>query len=396
MITVIVFIIILGLLIFVHELGHFLVARRNGIRAEEFGFGFPPRAVGLVKNKKNGKYKFVWGNKQIKSEDTVYSLNWVPLGGFVKIKGENGEGENDPDSFASRSAWTRIKVLAAGVTMNFILAWILISFALSIGAPQAIEDSEKDAKNVKIQIAQVVAGSPADIMGLKIGDELVKCVPNGNDANDNSGQKKCGTIFSTKEDVQNAINDFKNKEVVLEVKRGDTVLNLKGTPRAEYPEGQGPLGISLARTAIVSYPVHQAIIKGLQSTYDIALLITLTLSDIIRDLLSGRDVAVDVSGPVGIAILTKQVTTMGFVYILQFAALLSINLGLINAFPFPALDGGRILFILIEKIKGSPVNQKIENIAHTVGFTLLIALMIFITARDFMQFDILNKIKGLF
>src|SRR3989338_3651777 len=142
MITIFIFLILLGLLIFVHELGHFLVAKWNGIKSHEFGFGFPPRLVGVVKNDATGRYKVIWGNRDVKSPHTVYSLNWLPLGGFVKIKGEDGHSQ-DPDSFAGKSAWIRTKVLGAGVAMNFIFAWLLISIVFTLGLPQPIDPSQR-------------------------------------------------------------------------------------------------------------------------------------------------------------------------------------------------------------------------------------------------------------
>ena len=152
MITVIIFIVILGILIFVHELGHFLVARRNGVMAEEFGFGFPPRIFGLYKTK-NGKRKLMWGSKDVESTDTIYSLNWIPLGGFVKIMGEDGEEKKDPKSFASKSPFTRTRILAAGVAMNFLLAAVLLSIGYFVGIPQAVDDAASgNLKNEKIQI----------------------------------------------------------------------------------------------------------------------------------------------------------------------------------------------------------------------------------------------------
>lgn len=386
MLTIIVFILILGVLIFVHEMGHFLVAIRNGIKADEFGFGFPPRIFGLVKDEKSGKYKFILGSKDIKSKNTVYSLNWIPLGGFVKIKGESGEGKSESDSFAGKSAWIRTKVLAAGVIMNFFLAWVLLSITLMIGAPQAIDDSE-NIKDAKVQISQVVPGAPAEEMGLKMGDEIY--------AAGAIGQKVWSEIKTT-EAVQVLADKNKGKEIILKIKRGQETLELKGTPRMEYPENQGPLGISLSRTAIISYPWYESIWMGLAAVFNLTLAIFAAIFGIFKSLFLGGGVPVDVAGPVGIAILTKQVTALGLVYVLQFTAILSINLGIINGLPFPALDGGRILFILIEKIKGSRVSQKAEQITHTVGFFLLIALMVLVTFRDFVRFEIIDKMKGLF
>ena len=383
MLTAIVFIITLAVLIFVHELGHFFVARRNGIKAEEFGFGFPPRIFGYVKEGK--KWKFIRGSKEVESKNTIYSLNWIPLGGFVKIKGENGDIK-EKDSFSSKSAWVRIKVLMAGVIMNFILAWFVISIAFTIGIPQAV-DSSKQIKNSVIQISQVLQGGPAETMGIRPGDQLVKCV---------FDNPVCKNNFNNITEVQDLINGNKGKEITLQIKRGNEILNLQGTPRVNYPADQGPLGISLAQTAVVSYPWYRAIYEGLMMTFRIIVLIITTFYDIIKNLVVGEKVTVDISGPIGIAIVAKQFTDLGFVYVLQFVALLSINLGIINALPFPALDGGRILFILIEKIKGSPVSQKVEQMIHNFGFVFLILLMLLVTFHDFLRFGILDKIKGIF
>jgi regulator of sigma E protease len=390
MLTAIVFIIILGLLIFVHEFGHFVTARRSGIKAEEFGFGFPPRAIGIYWNEEKKRYAFVWGKKHIDTKETIFSLNWIPLGGFVRIKGEDGSMAAEPDSFAAKSAKKRIIVLAAGVIMNFFLAWVLISMAMMIGAPQPVEEGQPisgTALDSKIQVSQVISDSPAQISGLKIGDEIVRCV--GNVA-------ICNKRFTDIGEVQKYINDNKGREIIISIRRGNNFTEFKSIPRIDYPENQGPLGISLTSTQIIQYPWYEAIGRGFVATYNLIILIVTTLFGIIKNLFIGQKVAVDVSGPIGIALLTKQVTELGLVYILQFAALLSINLGIINILPFPALDGGRILFILIEKIKGSPVSQKVEQAIHSSGFILLIMLMLFITFRDVVKNNILDKFRNLF
>lgn len=369
MITAIIFIVILGVLVFVHELGHFVTARRNGVKADEFGFGFPPRLGGFFRDEKTGKYKFIWGNRDIESKNTIYSINWIPLGGFVKIKGadtiELGEG-----SFAEKKAWPRIKILAAGVIMNFIFAWLLIALALMIGSPETINDNV-NAPDAKIQITEVSVGSPAMQAGIKIGDEIL---------NDNP-QVALGNIA----DVKNYIKTNNGTEISFNVLRGKEIIAIKVVPRENAPDQQGAIGVGLARTMLVKYPVHQALWNGAIAVFNLTLMILLALGGIIMSLFSGHGVGAEVSGPIGIAILTKQVATLGFVYILQFAAMLSINLGIINILPIPALDGGRILFILIEKIKGSPVTQKTEQMFHTVGFMLLILLMVVVTLRDVLK-----------
>lgn len=434
MAAVIIFIIILGVLVFVHELGHFVVARRNGITAWEFGFGFPPRIVGFqfLTGKKEQRvreiesveiektdikvgeeeiiqetitekihnverelpykrWRIIWGNKDGDDDNeksdlteahenrfrggTIYSLNWIPIGGFVKIKGENGDHGGDSDSFASKSAWVRSKVLVAGVAMNFVLAWFLISLGLMIGAPEAI-NPDKTVPNSKIQISEIVSGSPAQVMGMKIGDEIIKTQLQGNS----------NITLNNVKEVQDYINSQKGKEIILKIKRSGQVLSLKGTPRENAPEGQGPLGISLTQTQLVSYPWYAAFWKGLVSVFDLTLAILAAFWGILAGIFSGKGVGADVAGPVGIAVMTREVASLGLVYILQFAALLSINLGIINALPIPALDGGRIFFIIIEKIKGSPVSQKVEQAFHTAFFLLLIMLMVVVTFHDVTKF----------
>ncbi len=388
MFTVLVFVIVLGILVFVHELGHFIVARRNGVRAEEFGFGFPPRLFGFFWSEQNKKWKFVRGSREVKTKNTLYSLNWIPLGGFVKIKGEDGEEKNDPQSFSGKPAYSRIRILAAGVIMNFILAMALFSLAFFIGVPQVVEEgSGGKTKDQKIQVMEVAKNSPAENMGIKMGDELA----GGKDS-------VAGEIikFQNLKEVQSFINDRKGQEIRLEIKRGSEPLELTGTPRTDSPNGQGALGISYVETAQVSYPWYRAIYEGVTYAFRVAWLIISTFAMIIWRLIVRQPAGLDVSGPVGIAVLTGQVAKLGFVYILQFTAMLSINLAIINAFPIPALDGGRILFILIEKIKGSPVSQRFEQRAHNIGFALLISLMVFVTARDLIRLDLIEKIKTIF
>lgn len=381
--TLLIFIIILGILVFVHEFGHFIVARRNGIKADEFGFGFPPRLVGTVKNEETGKYDMVWGDRDIESPHTVYSLNWIPLGGFVKIKGEDGSDTNDPDSFGAKSAWIRIKVLGAGVAMNFLLAWVLVSLVYILGLPQPIGPEDRGKyPDQKVQILEVKPETPAAEMKLRPLDEIISID---------------GTAVSTTDAATGAITAKKGQSLSMTIQRGDTRMTLYGVPRVEYPKTEGALGISLSETALIKYPWYEAIIEGARTTLRVTGTIFLYLEKMIVSLFGATEkVALDVTGPVGIVYLTKQMTEMGFSYLLWFAALLSINLGVFNILPIPALDGGRILFILIEKIKGSPVSHAIENRIHQVGFMLLLLLMVVVTARDFSQFQIIQKISNFF
>jgi len=376
MFTVIVFIIILGVLVLVHELGHFLVARMHGIKADEFGFGFPPRAIGVFKDEKNGKWKVVKGNKEIVSKNTIYSLNWFPIGGFVKIKGEDGDGKKDSDSFAGKSAWIRIQVLVAGVLMNFVLAWVLLSATFMIGTYQDVTGT--DVSGSKILIQGIEDGSPAQKMGLKVGDVLLS----GGDV-----------AFANVESVQKYIKENKGKEIIISVERGNKELQLRGVPREQTETGQGSLGISnFGQVVTTRFSFFESLWKGLVEIGTIMFL----MFDVIRKLLTGNNAGLTVTGIVGIASYTGQIIPLGFSLLLRFAALLSVNLGIVNVLPFPALDGGRILFILIEKIKGSPVSQKIEQFAHTAGFLVLITLMVVVTYFDLIRIDIIDKIRGIF
>ena len=382
MLTILIFIVLLGLLVFVHELGHFVVARRNGIKVDEFGFGFPPRLIGVVKDVETGRYKIVWGSQESDSPHTIYSFNWLPLGGFVRIKGEDGQND-DPDSFAKKSAWVRVKVLAAGVVMNMLFAWFLITTVFALGLPQPIDSSQRAAySDVKIQILEVKKGTPAEAMGLQLGDEILTIA---------------GAPITTLEQVSGIITDHRGQMLEMRINRLGKEMVLSGMPRTEYPASEGSLGISFSETATVSYPWYESIYQGAVATYNITLAILGAFGSMLAGLFgAGTGAPVDVTGPVGIVYLTKQMSDLGLAYLLQFAALLSINLAIINVLPIPALDGGRILFILIEKLKGSPIRRKTEGMIHQIGFMLLLLLMVVITVRDFSTFRLLEKIGGLF
>lgn len=354
--TLIIFIIILAILILAHEAGHFWAAKKMGARVDEFGFGFPPRVF------------------SVKKGETRYSLNLIPVGGFVKIHGEQGEGKGDADSFVSKSIGQRALILAAGVGMNFVLAAFLLGIGHMVGLPTSLNEeniSNGIAKNQKTQIVEVAKDSPAEAIGLKIGDEIKSLASQGE-----------AIQISKAEEVSQFIEKRQNNEISLEIKRGQEIIKTNFFPRLNPPENQGPLGVVLADTALISYPWWKAIYLGIEDVVNIIILISTVLAGIIYKALAGQPVGEVLSGPVGIYSITSQAAGMGWIYLLQLTAFLSIQLGLINIFPFPALDGGRILFLIIEKIKGSPVSQKVENIIHTAGFAILIFLMIVITWRD--------------
>lgn len=387
LLTAIVFILVLSVLVFVHELGHFVTARKFGVKAEEFGFGFPPRFCGW--KKVNNKYKFFLGNKsaeEIKSEDTIYSLNWVPLGGFVKIKGEDGEGKNEPNSFANKKIWQRSIILSAGVAMNVVLCAVALSLAFMIGAPQILNEQTADMiiRDQKINVVSVLKGSPAAKAKIQLGDVVLNID---------------GKNFSEIEQIQNYISAKNGTPVSVELQRMNEKLTVTIEPEILNETKLPGLGVGLASTGIVSYPWYLSIWHGIRGTFFMAIQIVVAFATLIKNAIIGQPLGVDIAGPVGIAVMTGQVARMGFVYILQFTALLSLNLAIINFLPFPALDGGRVLFLIIEKIRRRPINQKIEQIVHSAGFALLIFLIIIVTGRDVFKFkdtfiNIWQKIVG--
>jgi regulator of sigma E protease len=369
LVTIIVFILILSVLVFVHELGHFFTARKSGIAVEEFGLGFPPR---------------IWGKKK---GGTLYSVNWIPLGGFVKIKGEDGENRQDADSFGHKGFWTKSLVLSAGVLMNVVLAFVLLSFGFMFGLPQALDNSELNApyvKGVKVQITAVIKDSPAAAAGIKANDQIIRL----------NGQE-----VQNEDQVLNYIKEHQEEEIVLSLASAGQIKDVSVKPGqvAGY-EGGKALGINIVQVGLVKYGFWASWYHGLTATGILLFRIVLAFYGLLKNLIMGAGVAADLSGPVGVAVLTGQVVDLGLAYVIQFAAMLSLNLAVINFFPFPALDGGRFLFLVIEKIRRKPNNQKVENLIHNLGFSLLMLLIVFITYRDLLHYGggIIGAVKGWF
>jgi len=403
------------------------MARKFGVRAEEFGLGFPPRAFGLqiwrerelkkisesesikvdikstpladgseiiketiIDEKREvdearlvRKFRFIKGAREINENEhkfgTVYSINWLPLGGFVKIKGENGEGQTEPDSFASKKIWQRAFMLSAGVAMNIVLAAVLISFGFMIGLPQSLDGSFNARAHIsdkKIQIIQVMENTPAALAGLQVGDTVISI--------DNN-------IFANYQELQNYVAANVDKNLTYKIKRGQDLIETGITPKLMSETNRGGIGVAITETGVVSYPWYLSIFEGVKMTLFLTWAIIVAFYELIKGLILGHGVTADLSGPVGIANLTGQVARMGFVYLLQFTALLSINLAVINFFPFPALDGGRILFLIIEKIKRSPVKAEVEGAIHNIGFALLMLLILVVTFRDVSRFGYIFK-----
>lgn len=351
LLTVILFIGLLLVLVIVHEWGHFMAAKKAGCTVEEFGFGFPPRL-----------FSFMW-------HGTRYSLNALPIGGFVKIEGENmGETNPAPTSFASKSAPWRIIILSAGVIMNVVLAAVLLSVQAGLGTPAVVTDENaSNLSDLHTYILELSPHSPADEAGIQPFDRIVKI-----------GDVSHPTI----EAVQDFTKAHTGQEISLELERGGQHVTISLVPRVNPPEGEGALGVSLAATGLTKVPWYQAPLAGMIKTGQMVVAIGRQFGIIIYQLVVERSVTPSLTGPIGIAVYTNEVAKLGTSYFLEFAAMISLNLAIINILPLPALDGGRILFVLFELIFRRRLPNKIESWAHTAGFALLIGLMILVTLKD--------------
>lgn len=389
MASILYFLAVLAILVISHEFGHFIFAKKTGMGVYEFGFGFPPRFLGIQFNKNNKKkWRLVWGNRDLDEKDeeygTVYSLNWLPLGGFVKIKGENGEDANEKDSFAAKKFWQKSLVLCAGVFMNVVLAFVLLTAGYIIGLPQNV-DNMTDVSRVsdrRVEILQALPGKPAEAAGILAGDAVVQV----------------GDLQNPRlKEMQDYVDQHKTEQLLVKIKRNGQVIEKKIQPAIYADTGKGGLGVAIAEIGTVRYPFFLAIWEGFKATFWYLKEIIISFYGLLAGLFAGHGVGEAVSGPVGVAVMTGRVAKLGWIYLIQFAAMLSLNLAIFNILPIPALDGGRQLFLIIARLRGKSVSQKLEQIFHTVGFALLMLLVIVVTVRDISNFKvvILNFIKHL-
>ncbi|MFW5703271.1 MAG: M50 family metallopeptidase [Patescibacteria group bacterium] len=359
--TVVIFIIILSILVFIHELGHFLAAKKMGVRVEEFGLGFPPRALG----KKIG--------------ETIYSLNWLPIGGFVKVFGEEYHEDagkiskkDHDEAFVYKKPWQKLVILVAGVIMNFLLGWILISYLFTQGVPQPTGI---------VRILEVTEGSPAAEAGLQPGDTVNKI------------QKDDETIEIDRiEQLILKTNEFAGTAVTYIIERNGEEVTLTATPRKNPPEGEGALGIQLdveSAYEMKTYSWIEAPVAGLKHAATITVTIVRELGKVIGRLVTLQSPGIDVTGPVGIAQYTGQAVEVGWKAVLELVALLSLNLAVINMLPFPALDGGRVVFVLYEWISKRRIPANFERYMNLFGIITLLLLSVVVT-----YFDIIKLIQG--
>jgi len=391
MIAALAFLTILSVLVLVHEGGHFLAARRAGILVEEFGFGLPPR---------------IWGKK---IGETIYSINALPFGGFVRLYGEEKVvGRNKGRAFSNKSRKVRIKILLSGVLMNLLLGALVFCLVYSfLGIPE---------KANRVKIEAVLENSPSQEAGLRKGDIISKF--DGREVKDNKTFVSLTNQSLGKRVILSVIRegeDFckEEKKVITEKSsRGERKKILEGnydrgnysycenerllavvTPRIGSPQGEGPLGVVISDTKVKFYPIYQMVPKAIYSGFLEAFYwikeISTSLIKLVVSVLTGRGMmSMDVAGPIGIYQITGEVAKAGGWALIQLAGILSVNLAVLNIIPFPALDGGRIAFVLSEKFLGQRKREKIETWANKIGMAILLALILLVTIND------IRRIKG--
>ncbi len=361
--TIVLFIIILVALIVVHEFGHFVVAKMAKMRVDEFGLGYPPRA---------------WA---FKKGETEYSFNWLPFGGFVRIYGEDEqdrvEGTTDISrAFASRPKILQALVLVAGIVMNLLFAWVLISVTLALGTPRALEPNEyAQATDRVLLVASVLPGSPAETAGLKAGDAMTLVT---------MGERNYTTL-DPDEFTKFIASDTGTEEVTIHYKRGDEERVATTLPKAGVIASDPTrlaLGVSVAAAGTIAEPWWKAPIDGAVITWEVTKQTAVGLWNFFSSIATLSADLSQVSGPVGIAGAVGTASQHGVAALLTLTAIISINLALINFLPVPALDGGRLLFVLIEAVIRRPLPVSAARAVNTVGFGMLILLMVVITAHD--------------
>ncbi len=361
--SILIFIIVIVALIIVHEFGHFVAAKLSGMRVDEFGLGYPPRALTIAK-----------------IGETSYTLNWLPFGGFVKIYGEDpstplGAGGSNPRAFSSKPRFAQAFVLVAGVAMNLLFAYMLITGALIMGTPRSLSQSElATARNTELMVASVIPGTPAALAGLLPGDSIM------------SAKDAAGEWHATDPKSFSAfIAESGGEAIILEVKREGSERVIIATPQ-EGVVANDPfrfaLGVEVATVGVVPLSLGVAITEGAALTWGATKLIAIGLGHFFYSVFTLSADLSQVAGPIGIASVVGAASGQGLGNLLSIMAIISINLALINLIPIPALDGGRLFFVCIESIIRRPIKASVAHAINAVGFVFLILLMLVVTAND--------------
>lgn len=359
--TAITFFIILTILVLIHELGHFLVARFVGVHVEEFGLGLPPR---------------IWGKKIGR---TVYSVNSLPIGGFVRLAGEDAEAEEKKPAkgvkpseyFWARSKKERSAILSAGVAMNFILAVLITGVLLVVGVKEPTG---------RVHVERVIPGSPAATAGFLVGDVIVEL-----NAADGKTSDERALVPKTPTELIAYINSHKGKEVRVTRTRGGLTETVVVVPRVSVPQGEGPLGVAISDLETKKYTLAEAPMKAVTINVTRAYDMFVSLGGMIWRLVTLQKLTADVAGPIGIAQVTGQAVKFGWAAVLEFASILSLNLAVLNILPIPALDGGRLAFVFLEKILGKRVRPAFEKSTHQIGMIILLGFVFLVSIHDILR-----------
>lgn len=349
--TVLIFILTLSILVLVHELGHFLMAKKMGVKVEEFGIGLPPKIFGIKKG------------------ETLYTVNLLPIGGFVKLFGEEysevSYKTKKDRTFVNKKPWQKTLIVLGGVIGNFLLGWLIFSYLVTQGI---------FVPTNKVIIEKVTKNSPAAYAGLKEKDIIIKLILQDNTINLTSSNT---LIEETKKSS--------GKNIKLLVQRGQEQLTVSLVPRLNPPKGEGPLGIAITSFIEKKYPWYSAPYYGLVEAFNITSKIASEIGKMFFGFITFQKQNVDVAGPIGIANLAGQAVKFGKNAFLQFLALLSLNLAIMNILPFPALDGGRLIFVLYEGITKKRPNKNFEKYTNITGFIILLSLAVLITINDIIK-----------
>jgi len=331
--TIFLAIIFLALILLVHELGHFLLAKVCKVPVEEFGFGFPPR---------------IWAKK---IGGTEYSFNWLPLGGFNKINEE---------SFSRQSAGRRMLILAGGIFTNILLGCFFFSLVFMLGSRSLV------------LVSDLAPNSPAALAGIQKNDEIVSV----------GSRKETLTAPFLGQAFIEFVNRYKGETLTLKMNRAGKTINFQVASRENPPTGEGPLGVAIVDAGVPARPFGQSLVEAFKTTGQVIGLSFLSIYRLATRAFVEPAVLNALTGPVGVVALAGQVGKIGFAYFLQIMAFISLGFAVFNALPLPALDGGHLLFILIEKIKGSPISVRIRNSINAFGLGILLLLMVFVTIKD--------------
>ncbi len=384
-------IVLFVLLVVVHELGHYLVAVRNGVKAEEFGIGFPPR---------------IWGKKL--KNGTLFSLNLIPIGGFVRLKGEN-DADTAKGTYGAASLWVKTKIMTAGVAMNLITALILLTILALVGLPKVIDNQFTVASDTKVvrqevRVSFVEPGSPADIAGLEEGDQLLAIT--GVNTESGAGEVVCLSLdcpstgtkrvdIATQEKLPEITRQFAGQTVKVEYKQ-DGNIQIKSVMLRSFEEVEqsqatdnpkGYLGISPAEYSI-QRSTWSAPIVAVGLAKQITELTFKGLGQLVSGVFSGSasEAAKQVAGPVGIVVLLKDGTLLGYQFILFIIAVISLTLAIMNVLPIPALDGGRLFVTWLYRLLRRPLTKQAEQLIHGMGFLFLMIVFVLITIVDVKRF----------